>query len=43
MNEVLPMYKLFHEMPQGNKKFIDWYPEVLEHACRCSLQNYTPE
>ena len=35
MNEVFPMSKLFHEMPQGNKKFTDWYPEVLEHARRC--------
>ena len=43
MNEVFPMYKLFHEMPQGNKKFTDWYPDVLEHARRCPLENYTPE
>ena len=43
MNEVFPMYKLFHKMPQGNKKFTDWYPEVLEQARRCPLENYTPE
>ena len=30
-------------MPQGSKTFTDWYPEVLEHACRCPLENYTPE
>ena len=34
INEVFPMYKLFHQLPQGNKKFSDWYPEVLEHAQR---------
>ena len=33
INEVYPMYKLFYEMPQGNKHFIDWYPEVREQAC----------
>lgn len=37
------MYKLFHQLQQGNKKFSDWYPEVLEHAQRCPLEDYTVE
>ena len=43
INEVFPMYKLFHQLPQGNKKFSDWYPGVLEHAQRCPLEDYTVE
>ena len=28
INDVFPMYRLFHQMAQGQRKFSDWYPEI---------------
>ena len=34
-NQAMAKFKLFKEMPQGNKKFAEWWPEILEQAERC--------
>ena len=38
-NEVFPKCRLFYQLPKGNKKLSNWYPEVLEHA-QCPLEDY---
>ena len=37
-NEVFPKCRLFYQLPKGNKKLSNWYPEVLEHA-QCPLED----
>ena len=30
-------------MPQGSKRFSNWYRQVVEQARRCPILDYTPE
>ena len=40
-NQAVARFKLFRQLPQGERQFSDWYHTIREQAKRCDFTNYT--